>query len=92
MIPGEVIPSSRPILINEEAAKIMQHIMIINHGEHDIMVGSHCEISSINAALRFYDMSGGMVELNRHRLNIPAGTMLLVEPGDTRTVEVIPFP
>lgn len=59
-------------------------VTVANTGDRAIQVGSHFHFLEVNKALRFDRASAfGM------RLNIPAGTAVRFEPGDTRTVELV---
>jgi len=51
-----------------------------------VQVGSHYHFSETNPALRF-----DRARARGHRLDIPAGTAVRFEPGQTRTVRLIPF-
>lgn len=60
-------------------------LVVVNRGDRPIQVGSHYPFAEVNRAL----------ELDREaaagkRLDIPAGTAIRFEPGDTRTVTLIP--
>lgn len=61
-------------------------LMVSNTGDRPIQVGSHFHFFEVNRALRFErKQTLGM------RLNIPAGTAVRFEPGDTREVELVAF-
>lgn len=82
MIPGEIIPGAGDIEINPALEKIT--LTVSNTGDRPIQVGSHFHFFEVNPALKF--------ERSRargFRLNIPAGTAVRFEPGDTRTVELV---
>ena len=57
-----------------------------NRGDRPIQVGSHYHFSETNAALAFDRRAA-----YGHRLDIPAGTALRFEPGETRTVSLVPI-
>ena len=82
MIPGEYQLSENPIELN--AGRQTKNVRVENTGDRPIQVGSHCHFFECNASLRFTRSEAyGM------RLNIPAGTAVRFEPGDTREVELV---
>ena len=84
MIPGELLLAAGEIEIN--AGRPAIRVKVANTGDRPIQVGSHYHFAETNAALAF-DRS----RARGHRLNIPAGTAVRFEPGQERTVELIPF-
>ncbi len=84
MIPGELFPAAGDILLN--AHKETLTLTVANSGDRPVQVGSHFHFYEANAALIFErDQTRGM------RLNIPAGTAVRFEPGDTKTVTLVPY-
>lgn len=84
MIPGEVFTTGDEIEIN--AKSIAVKIRVANTGDRPVQVGSHFHFYEANDALDFErDTARGM------RLDIPAGTAVRFEPGQSRDVELIPF-
>ena len=84
MIPGEYFLSKEPILANVGRKTIK--IKVTNTGDRPIQVGSHTHFFETNKALSFQrNKTFGF------HLNIPSGTSLRFEPGDSRTVEVTEF-
>jgi len=82
MKPGEVIAAGGEIVIN--AGRETHTLPVANTGDRPIQVGSHYHFFETNPALSFdRDRARG------YRLNIPAGTALRFEPGQTRTVELV---
>jgi len=82
MIPGEYLLAAEPIELN--AGRPTRTIEVSNRGDRPIQVGSHFHFFEVNRALTFdRDAAYGM------RLNIPAGTAVRFEPGDTRQVELV---
>jgi urease beta subunit len=76
--------AEEPIEIN--AGRRTVTISVSNTGDRPIQVGSHFHFFEVNRALRFdREVTLGM------RLNIPAGTAVRFEPGDTREVELVAF-
>lgn len=84
MIAGEIIAAEGDIELNHGRATVT--ITVANTGDRPIQVGSHYHFYETNQALRFER------ELTRgFRLNIPAGTAVRFEPGQTRTVELVAY-
>jgi urease subunit beta len=84
MIPGEIITAHDEIELNAGAPTVT--LEVSNSGDRPIQVGSHYHFFETNRALAFdRDRSRGM------RLDIAAGTAVRFEPGQTRTVTLIPF-
>ena len=84
MIPGEIFAASGEIVINRDRAAIT--LMVANTGDRPIQVGSHYHFAESNAALAF-DRNAAL----GYRLDIPAGTAVRFEPGQSREVSLIPF-
>jgi urease subunit beta len=84
MIPGEVFAASGDIVLNKDRAAII--IKVANTGDRPIQVGSHYHFAETNSALRF----DREVALG-YRLDIPAGTAVRFEPGQSREVSLIPY-
>jgi urease beta subunit len=59
---------------------------VVNTGDRPIQVGSHYHFAEANRALRFDRLAA-----YGQRLDIPAGTAVRFEPGDTRDVLLVPF-
>ena len=84
MIPGEVITSEGVIELNVGLAKLK--LAVANTGDRPVQVGSHYHFAETNAGLSFdRALAHGM------RLDIPAGTAVRFEPGQTRSVTLVPF-
>jgi urease beta subunit len=82
MIPGEVITQAGEIELN--AGRQTIELEVANTGDRPIQVGSHYHFFETNPALRFdRDKSRGF------RLDIPAGTAVRFEPGQSRTVRLV---
>jgi urease beta subunit len=82
MIPGEVILGQGPITANE--GRRTETLAVANSGDRPIQVGSHFHFFEVNAALQFdRKKARGM------RLNVPAGTAVRFEPGDTKEVTLV---
>ena len=84
MIPGEIFPLDGEIEINAGQPAIS--IDVANSGDRPIQVGSHYHFYETNPALSFdRERTRGM------RLDIAAGTAVRFEPGQTRTVTLVPY-
>jgi urease subunit beta len=84
VIPGEVFPASDEIVLNKDRTAIS--IDVANTGDRPIQVGSHYHFAETNPALAFdRDAAVGC------RLDIPAGTAVRFEPGQSREVSLIPY-
>jgi urease subunit beta len=84
MVPGEILTPSGEIEINASRVAIL--LTVANAGDRPIQVGSHYHFFETNPALVF-DRS----RARGHRLDIPAGTAVRFEPGQSREVRLIPF-
>lgn len=84
MIPGEIITAEGEIELNIGRETVT--VNVANTGDRPIQVGSHYHFYETNNALDFErDKSKGF------RLNIPAGTAVRFEPGQTREVELVAY-
>ena len=82
MIPGEIFPAAGSIEIN--VGRKVVRIAVANTGDRPIQVGSHYHFFETNDALRF-----DRAAARGFRLNIPAGTAVRFEPGQSREVELV---
>ena len=84
MIPGEVFAAAGEIELN--AGQKTLTIEVANSGDRPIQVGSHYHFYETNPALAFdREAARGL------RLDIPAGTAVRFEPGQTRKVTLVPY-
>jgi urease subunit beta len=84
LIPGELLPEPGEIELN--AGRPVTTVTVANTGDRPVQVGSHFHFFEANSALRFNrDACRGL------RLDIPAGTAIRFEPGDSRDVHLVPF-
>jgi urease beta subunit len=84
MIPGEIIVAAGEIEIN--AGRPSVTLSVANTGDRPIQVGSHYHFFETNRALAFdRDKARGC------RLDIPAGTAVRFEPGQTREVRLVAY-
>jgi urease subunit beta len=84
MTPGEIFPAADTIVLNEGRAAI--RLMVANTGDRPIQVGSHYHFAEANAALAF-DREAAL----GCRLDIPAGTAVRFEPGQSREVSLVAY-
>jgi urease subunit beta len=84
MIPGETKVAAGDIELNKGRKPVT--LQVTNTGDRPVQVGSHYHFFETNAALEF-----DRKKAYGCRLNIAAGTAVRFEPGQTRTVEVIPL-
>ncbi|KMY23573.1 urease subunit beta [Actinobaculum suis] len=85
MIPGEYfIAEADDIILNEGKEAVT--IEVTNRGDRPVQVGSHFHFYEANSELEF-DREAARGK----RLDIPAGTAVRLEPGDSRTVNLIDF-
>jgi urease subunit beta len=84
MIPGEIIVAELPAELLANVTLATRVVRVANTGDRPIQVGSHFHFFEVNEALQFE-----RGETRGFRLNIPAGTAVRFEPGDTRDVELV---
>lgn len=81
LIPGEYVLSSDPVICNENRKTIK--LTVSNKGDRPCQIGSHTHFFEVNKAMDFpREKTFG------YRLNIPAGTSVRFEPGDSKEVEL----
>ena len=83
MIPGELQVVSGEVELNKGRKTVS--LSVTNTGDRPIQVGSHYHFFETNDALKFERKKA-----YGYRLNIAAGTAVRFEPGQTRTVELVP--
>ena len=84
MIPGEIFPASGDIILNEGQPTVT--LEVANTGDRPVQVGSHYHFFEVNAALAF-----DRERTRGWRLDIPAGTAVRFEPGQSREVTLVPY-
>ena len=84
MIPGEIFPASGEIVLNKDRAAVS--LRVANTGDRPIQVGSHYHFAEANEALAF-DRQASL----GYRLDIPAGTAVRFEPGQSREVSLVSY-
>lgn len=82
MIPGEVRTMPGEIELN--AGRRTVTVTVVNGGDRPVQVGSHYHFFETNDALQFERKAA-----YGFRLNIPAGTAVRFEPGESRKVELV---
>ncbi|HEX9578695.1 MAG TPA: urease subunit gamma [Myxococcales bacterium] len=81
-VPGEVLAASGDIELN--AGRETVSLRVVNRGDRPIQVGSHYPFAETNRALVF-DRGRAYGK----RLDIPAGTAVRFEPGESKTVQLV---
>ena len=84
MIPGEVIPAAGEIELNAGAPVTV--LSVANTGDRPVQVGSHYHFAETNPGLQFDRAAARGL-----RLDIPAGTAVRFEPGQSREVRLVPL-
>jgi urease subunit beta len=84
MVPGELLTDDGDRVLNP--GRPVTTLVVENAGDRPIQVGSHYHFAETNAALRF-----DRAAAHGQRLNIPSGTAVRFEPGQQRTVELVPY-
>jgi urease subunit beta len=84
MIPGEILPAAGEVVLNQDRATIV--LTVANTGDRPVQVGSHFHFAETNAALAF-DRQAAL----GYRLDIPAGTAVRFEPGQSRDVQLVAY-
>ena len=82
MIPGETRVEAGEIALNE--GRETCELAVANTGDRPVQVGSHYHFAEVNEALAFDRKAA-----RGHRLDIPAGTAVRFEPGQSRTVRLV---
>ena len=82
MMPGEVLAEPGEIVMNEGRETIT--LEVANTGDRPIQVGSHYHFFETNPALKFERKKA-----HGFRLDIPAGTAIRFEPGQSRSVRLV---
>jgi urease subunit beta len=84
MIPGEIFAAEGELELNAGAPVTV--LMVANTGDRPVQVGSHYHFAETNPGLAFdRDAARGQ------RLDIPAGTAVRFEPGQSREVRLVPY-
>ena len=84
MTPGELLIDDGEHELNPGRTPLV--LVVANTGDRPIQVGSHYHFAETNPGLSF-DREAAMGK----RLDIPAGTAVRFEPGQTRAVSLVPY-
>jgi urease beta subunit len=84
VVPGEYFVQDGVVELN--AGRATASVLVANRGDRPIQVGSHTHFFEVNEALHF-DRAAAY----GRRLDVPAGTSLRFEPGESRSVTLIPL-
>jgi urease subunit beta len=84
MIPGEVITVEGDITLNEGRTPVI--LTVANTGDRPVQVGSHYHFFEVNPALSF-----DRARARGMRLDIPSGTAIRFEPGQSRDIQLVPY-
>jgi urease subunit beta len=84
MIPGEIITAPDSERLDANPGLPTRKLEVTNTGDRPIQVGSHFHFFEVNEALTF-----DRAAARGFRLNIPAGTAVRFEAGDTKRVELV---
>ena len=82
MKPGEIIPGERDITANQGRHTVT--ITVENTSDHAVQITSHYHFFEVNRRLRFDRASA-----YGRRLDIPAGSGVRWEPGETKQVGLV---
>jgi urease subunit beta len=84
MIPGEYFISDKPIIANQGRKTLKIHVT--NTGDRPVQIGSHTHFFEVNKVLEF-----PRSESYGYHLNIPSGTSIRFEPGDSKEIELTEY-
>ena len=84
MIPGEILTAPGDLVLNDGQPTVT--LTVANTGDRPIQVGSHYHFAETNPGLDF-----DRARARGRRLDIPAGTAVRFEPGQTREVTLVPY-
>jgi urease subunit beta len=84
MIPGEIIAKAGEIELNAGCPTVT--MTVSNRGDRPVQVGSHYHFAEANSALDF-----DRAKARGLRLDIPAGSAIRFEPGQSHEVTLVPF-
>ena len=83
-VPGEVLTLAGEIVLNDGADAVV--LDVVNTGDRPIQVGSHYHFAETNRALSF-----DRTAARGRRLDVPSGGAIRFEPGQSRSVALIPI-
>jgi urease beta subunit len=82
MIPGELLVAAGEMVLNEGRDTVQ--LTVANKGDRPIQVGSHFHFFETNGALDF-----DRAAARGFRLDIPAGSAVRFEPGQSRSITLV---
>lgn len=84
MIPGEILTEAGDIELNLDRPTLT--LSVANTGDRPVQVGSHYHFAEVNPGLSF-DRKAAL----GYRLDIPSGTAIRFEPGQSREVQLVAY-
>ena len=84
MIPGEM--DIQPGDIDLNTGRDTLTLSVGNSGDRPVQVGSHYHFAEANPALTF-----DRAAARGYRLDVPAGSAIRFEPGQTREITLVPY-
>ena len=84
MVPGEMLIADGEIELNGGRKTV--ELVVANSGDRPVQIGSHYHFFETNTSLQF-----DRALARGYRLDIPAGTAVRFEPGQTRTVRLVEY-
>ena len=84
VVPGEIIAGDGDVKIN--AGKRSIKLKVLNTGDRPVQIGSHFHFFEVNPGLDFKRKDA----FGKH-LDIPAGTAVRFEPGESKEVQLVKF-
>jgi urease subunit beta len=84
MIPGEIVTLDGDITLNADRPTLT--LSVANTGDRPVQVGSHYHFAEVNPGLAF-----DRAAARGFRLDIPAGTAIRFEPGQSREVKLVAY-
>ena len=84
MTPGEILTEPGEITLNAERESIT--LTVANSGDRPVQVGSHYHFAEVNPGLQFDRLAA-----RGFRLDIPSGTAIRFEPGQSREVQLVAY-
>ena len=84
VLPGEIVPGEGNVKINENKSSIK--LKVLNTGDRPVQVGSHFHFFEVNSELDF-----NRIDAFGMHLDIPAGTAVRFEPGESKEVQLVTF-
>lgn len=84
MVPGEILFADDDIELNAGLETVK--LRVTNTGDRPVQIGAHYHFFEVNPAVKF-----DRERAYGHRLDIPAGTTIRLEPGQSQTVRLVPY-